>query len=98
MATCNTGVTSPKFAFRNGLLNTDEIRRSLKAVHDDDLRALLTELGVVRDFERGVIKCKFCGSVVSWETLHALFPESGSIKLACTRPACVGALMERPQR
>jgi hypothetical protein len=68
-------------------------RHTLKAVHDDDLPALLRVLGVLRAFERGELQCKFCDSVITRESLHAVFPEGGAVKAVCHDAACVAALL-----
>jgi hypothetical protein len=65
---------------------------TLQAVHDDDLDELLERLGVAHDFRAGSTRCKFCGDVVNDSNLNALFPESGAVKFACTKPECVIAL------
>jgi hypothetical protein len=66
---------------------------TVKAVHDDDLVAYLESLGV--DTTQPTLgQCKFCREPVTLENLAALFPESGALKLACDRPACLLALQE----
>jgi hypothetical protein len=64
----------------------------LHAVHDDDLRKLLENLGHLKDFEEGKIKCKFCKDTVTFENLSTIFPESGSIKFVCNKPDCAAQL------
>jgi len=65
----------------------------LHAVHDDDLQGVLEALGLARAFAAGQLRCKFCGDVVTWATLHAIFPDGGEVKLACSKPECVKALL-----
>jgi len=67
---------------------------SVRAVHDDDLRAVLEALGLAGPFERGELHCKFCGDVVTWDTLQSLLPDSGSIKLVCNKPECGKLLLQ----
>jgi hypothetical protein len=69
--------------------------QTLKAVHDDDLLKLLEKLDLVNKFNTGQIKCAFCGVIISFDNLLSLFPDSGTIKLVCTKPSCVVSLMER---
>jgi hypothetical protein len=45
--------------------------------------------------QRGQRRCKFSGDVITVSNLHAIFPESGSIKYVCDKPACVVALAGR---
>jgi hypothetical protein len=73
-------------------------RSSLHAVHDDDLVAVLEALGLARDFDGGRLTCKFCGDVITWSNLHSLFPESGDIKLVCSKPECVKSLLTHLQQ
>ncbi|MDP2207788.1 MAG: hypothetical protein Q8K98_03305 [Bacteroidota bacterium] len=68
-------------------------KQALHAVHDDDLEELLQSVGILGDFKRRAIKCKFCGDVVTWENLHAIYPESGSVKLVCDKASCVNQLL-----
>jgi hypothetical protein len=63
------------------------------AVHDDDLPAVLEALGLARAFEKGELRCKFCGDVMTWDNLHSLFPDSGEVRLACSKAACASALL-----
>ncbi len=67
-------------------------KQSVKAVHDDDLDALLESLGVRSRFLNGEITCKFCRGIVTKENLHSLFPQSGDIKFVCDRRECVEEL------
>jgi hypothetical protein len=69
--------------------------RSLTAVFDDDLAGLLASLGELQAVEAGERRCKFSGDVITVNNLHAIFPESGSIKCVCDKPACVVALAGR---
>jgi hypothetical protein len=68
-------------------------RQPLRAVHDDDLEEVLADLGLLRKFAEGHLRCFFCGTTVGWENLHALFPLSGDVKASCTRPECVQSLL-----
>jgi hypothetical protein len=70
-------------------------RDVLKAVHDDDLEAVLAGLGLHWDFTHGRLTCAFCSDTVTFENLHSMFPDSGAVKLSCSRPDCVKTLMLR---
>jgi hypothetical protein len=69
-------------------------REKLKAISDDKLIVLLKNLGLYQDVIDGKIKCKFCGEKVTLDGISAIFPDSGSIKLACDKPACIARLNE----
>ncbi len=71
--------------------------KTVKAVHDDDLAAMLTSLGVYKDFCRGRLRCSECGDTITWHNLAAVYPAGGAVKCTCSRPECVTALMARMQ-
>ena len=64
-------------------------RESIRAVHDDDLDAVLDRLGLGGQLRAGALKCKICGVIVTRESLQALFPDSGTIKVLCNNPSCM---------
>jgi len=66
---------------------------SIRAVHDDDLDAVLDRLGLGRHLRAGELKCKICGAIVTRETLQALFPDSGTIKVLCNNVSCMKELI-----
>jgi hypothetical protein len=68
---------------------------TLRAVHDDDLEQVLRGLGLYSDFIHGRLKCAFCKDLVTFDNLHSLFPDSGTIKLSCDKPQCVNSLLLR---
>jgi hypothetical protein len=70
-------------------------KETLKAVHDDDLETLLRRLGLHSDFTHSRLKCTFCKDVITFDNLHSLFPDSGAVKLTCSKPECVNQLLSR---
>lgn len=74
---------------------TEKIKTKLKAVHDNDLEELLDSLGLNAKLKAGELKCSFCKDVITIENLHSFFPDSGSIKLTCSKPDCVKLLMAK---
>lgn len=72
-------------------------KETLKAVHDDDLVAFLTKLGLYNKFINGKFKCAFCGDVITWDNLHSLFPDSGQVKWCCVRSECQEQFLVRVQ-
>ncbi len=75
-------------------------RETLNAVHDDDLKGVLAELGVQQAFERGQLKCFFCEDTITWDNLYSIFPLGGDVKFSCSKPTCVEELvlqMEKQQ-
>ncbi len=60
----------------------------LHAVHDDDLRKLLGNLGVLDQFDAGQLKCRFCGDVITEKNLNAVFPYSNEVAIVCDKAEC----------
>jgi hypothetical protein len=69
--------------------------RPLTAVYDDDLEGLLASLGELTAVKGGQRRCKFSEDTISIDNLHAIFPESGTVKYVCNKPACAVALASR---
>ena len=67
--------------------------QTIKAVHDDDLLSLLESLNLLNKFNAGKLTCAFCGDIINYNNLHSLLPDSGTIKLVCSKPSCVSLLM-----
>jgi len=67
----------------------------MRAVYDDDLIDVLSSLGLYKDFAAGRLRCAICGDTISWDNLNGIFPESGAVKVGCTRPDCVTGLIDR---
>ena len=72
-------------------------RDPIAAVHDDDLTQFLESIGILADITAARCKCKFCGDLVTLDNLQAVFPDSGNIAIACTKPSCIRALMTRTE-
>jgi hypothetical protein len=69
-------------------------REDVPAVDTAGLAALMNKARMRRKFERGELKCKFCRSAVTEESLYALMRESGTVKPVCAKPECVAAFVE----
>jgi len=65
----------------------------LYAIHDEKLPTALESLGLARKYERGELKCKFCGLVITDDNFYGYFPQSGDIKFVCEAPDCVSQFM-----
>jgi hypothetical protein len=71
---------------------------TIKAVHDDDLPKLLEKLELLNKFNAGKLNCAFCDDVITKDNLHSIFADSGALKFACSKPACVTALIEKLEK
>lgn len=67
-------------------------RDKIHAIYDEELESLLKNLGLFHDFSAGLLHCSISRDVITWENLNAIYPDSGSIKVTCSRPECVAAL------
>lgn len=67
---------------------------ALQAVHDDDLMTYMDSLGLLKEFQLGRLTCRTCGDVITMENLHAFLPDSGQIRVFCSKPDCVKQLMQ----
>jgi hypothetical protein len=66
----------------------------LQAIHDDDLMAYLESLGLLKEFQLGRLTCRACGDVITMDNLNAFLPDSGQIRIFCSKPDCVKGLMQ----
>ena len=69
-------------------MNKDFYKEKLFAIHDNDLLNVLKNLKCLSKFKKGKLKCTFCGSKITFNNLHSLFPESGKIKFVCDKNNC----------
>jgi len=67
-------------------------RDTIHAVYDEELESLLKSLGLFHDFTEGKLRCSICHDVITWDNLNAFYPDSGAVKVTCTRPECMAEL------
>jgi len=70
------------------------MKKDLHVIHNDQLIELIEKLGFLEELKAGKIKCKFTGTIITFENLHSIFPESGSIKFVCDSPEAIKLLSE----
>lgn len=67
----------------------------IKAIMSTKLKEVLCQTGQHDDFEKGIIRCQCCGSVITADNISTLVPyvESGVIKLKfyCNNIDCVNS-------
>ena len=66
----------------------------VQAVGDDKFESFLSNLGVLKEIKASKRKCKFCGDIVTVESISYVLPDGGSIKFVCDKPECTSALLE----
>lgn len=70
------------------------MKANLNAVYDSDLIALLKKFNLYVSVINGTAKCKFTNTTITFENLHSIIPDSGSIKLVCDNPEAIKLLSE----
>ncbi len=65
------------------------LKTNLNAVHDTDLNRLLDKLGLREKLNNQQLKCKFTGTIITFDNLYSIFPESGDIKVVCDLPEAI---------
>lgn len=66
-------------------------RRTLKAVHDENLEELLSSLNLLSDLREGNLRCIHCDQPITLENLGAIIPLSDNLRVACNSSACLEA-------
>ena len=61
----------------------------VKAVHDSDLRELLTSLGILEGLVAGKFRCTVCGCLVDIDNLGSIFPHGNDICVSCDNNRCI---------
>lgn len=69
-----------------GMIMTPE---PVRAVHDDDLRSLLSSLGYLEKVSNGECKCAFCGKTITEDNLGSIFPHRDEILFSCDDQECI---------
>ena len=70
-------------------------RKSVAVIHDDDLEALLSALGVLDQLKIGSLSCAHCGSPVNLQNLSGWKKSGTQLFLFCDKPQCLLALSTR---
>lgn len=61
----------------------------IPAIHDKDLKSLLSEFNYSSRIEKGVINCQSCDSVITWENLAAMKVMEEKLIFFCNNPDCI---------
>jgi len=64
-------------------------KRTLRAVHDDDLVEFLDRVGILEDLKAGRVSCRYCQELLDLESLEAVYPEQGQVRAVCSEPSCL---------
>lgn len=69
-------------------------KMTINAVYDDDLRDILKKFGLWKKFKRGKLRCRFTGTIMTFDNIYAILPENDTIKLICNSPKAKDKLYE----
>lgn len=64
------------------------------SIHDDELLQLIDKLGLKQKLDESKLKCKFTDTVITFDNLYSIFPESGDIKFVCDNPNAIKLFSE----
>jgi predicted adenine nucleotide alpha hydrolase (AANH) superfamily ATPase len=67
-------------------------KHTIKAVHDYDLENYLKSIGFLNKIKEGEVRCKFCGNIITLETIEAIVPLDGEITFVCENQKCINQL------
>ena len=65
-------------------------KQKIRAVHDNEVKELLSTMGLSYGVEHGEYRCIHCGEIINIRNLGALYPEGETINLVCDRLSCLG--------
>lgn len=66
----------------------------IHAIHDYDLEKFLDSIGLLNSIKAKKLRCKFCDSYITLESLYSVFPESGNISLVCSEDGCIQKFLD----
>lgn len=69
-------------------------KEKIKAIFETDLQKVLTKIGLIEKLNKSELLCKFCGEVITLDTLHSILPEAGTYNVLCSKPECAIRLAE----
>jgi hypothetical protein len=62
---------------------------NIPAVHDDDLKKILSNYGILNEFDAGQSKCFVCNNPVTWDNIYGIFLVENQPKLVCDSIECI---------
>ena len=69
-------------------------RKTINAIHDKDLLDLIEKFGLTEKLNKGLIKCKFTETTITFENLYSIFPEANNIRFVCELPEAIKLFAE----
>lgn len=70
----------------------EEDKRELDVVHEQDLENVMRKANLWEELQARHLKCKFCGTTITSDNLHSIFPQAEGFSLTCDSAECVQEL------
>ena len=68
----------------------------VNAVLDEDVKRVISALGIREKFDEGHYKCRVCQDTITAQNLKAIVPSGERIEFVCDRTRClIGFTIER---
>jgi len=64
-------------------------KRTINAIHDDDLLTLFKDLGLLEKYKERQFKCVFCESQIGEDNLYSLRPKDNRLFFCCDKEVCI---------
>ena len=61
----------------------------IPAIHDDDLKSLLSKSGLDKGIDSGNVFCYVCGTSINWDNIWGLLINEGQINIVCGINDCI---------
>jgi len=69
-------------------------KKTVEAVHDEDLQVFLESLGLLDGIREGKYHCHHCNIVITFHNLLAVYPFKDEIRFACSNFECFKLMNE----
>jgi len=66
-------------------------RQKVMAVHEDDVKELLSKLGIIDQVEHNKIKCPICGQNITVQNVGLVYKKEGKLLIACNSSICLAS-------
>lgn len=70
-------------------------RVEVKAVYEQDLEQVLSNLGILDDLVAGKLNCAVCGRQVDLDNLGAIFSDDDGVGISCDNDMCIRTITTR---
>ena len=67
-------------------------RTKIRVVHEDDLKELISSLGISEDILDGKTRCTCCNESISFDNLWGILVKGESFLFICSNPDCLSEI------